>query len=155
LAAMYKFLCADVLLLRATQKTCLLLLQASLLRTSTSGSEQSITVFTGSHLYHRRANEVLWCITAPAKCSSHFIYLHVVTFQKSAIFKNKNNFKMMRFGAVFIFWDVTPCGLVETYYMRSCPRRRLSSISKLRFVSCDVIQHSFLTILISDRWSRK
>jgi len=68
---------------------------------------------------------------------------------------------MTRFGAVtaksmnIIFWDVTPCGLVETYYMRSCPRRQLSSISKLRFVSCDVIQHPFLTILISDRRSRQ
>ena len=68
---------------------------------------------------------------------------------------------MTRFGAVtaksmnIIFWDVTPCGLVETYYMRSCPRRRLSSISKLRFVSCDVMQHPFLTTLISDRRSRQ
>jgi hypothetical protein len=68
---------------------------------------------------------------------------------------------MTRFGAVtaksmnIIFWDVTPCGLVETYYMRSCPTRRLSSISKSRFVSCDVMQHPFLTTLISDRRSRQ
>jgi len=61
---------------------------------------------------------------------------------------------MTTFGAVTakimnsIFSDVTSCGLVETYYMRSCPRRRLSSISKLRFVSCDVIQHPFLNIVI-------
>jgi hypothetical protein len=68
---------------------------------------------------------------------------------------------MIRFGAVaaksmnIIFWHVKPCGLVETHYMRSCPRRRLSSISKLGFVSCDVIQHPFLPILISDRRSRQ
>jgi hypothetical protein len=54
-----------------------------------------------------------------------------------------------------ILWDVKRCGLIETYYMRSYPRRRLSSISELWFVSCDVIQHPFLTISISDRQSRQ
>ena len=67
---------------------------------------------------------------------------------------------MTRFGAVtaksmnIIFWDKTPCSLVETSYMQTC-FRRLSSISKSGFISSDVIQHSFSTILISDRQSRQ
>jgi hypothetical protein len=66
---------------------------------------------------------------------------------------------MTRFCAVtaknlkIIFWDVTLCSLAETFYMPSRPRRPSSSVLKLGFVSCDVIQNPFLTILISDRQS--